>query len=906
MKLSIRWKLMIFIAGLNLLVSGLLAYTIFNVSYNLFFNSFLKNKFTFAQTIAKSIDGDQHKCFDSLCDIKKNEYKRLQSFFHEIKKTDDAITYLYTINYNPNTDKFYYCIDADIAEQNIFWIQSEDFALEIHYDSLNIPYILYDQVKYRENLLVEYGTTKLEVSIKEKDSKHEIFLNNQKFAELYSTKPFLMKVDTLILDSINRNYESTLKINNSSLDLYSSITLKGETYAAPGELMKETPENIAHYKEILKSGNDYIDSTFMESTFGKCISAYGIIRDSKQTPIGIVCVDIYENELIKFKKSISRVSAIIASVSVLIILIILPFLLEFFVVRNIKKLDWGIDKIAEKELDTHITINSKDEFENVANGFNSMAKSLKSFYENLEEKVRDRTATIEQQKEVLHNQTENLREINNVLNDKNETLNQQKEEITTQRDELEEQSRFLMKQGDKIFEQKTKIKEQSDLVMAKNDELRKIEQIVQAVNSQIHFEKVLEVFLQNISSFTDTDQGIALILDKNTELFKHRASFGLDLVIIKNIELNLNAIQKRYLENATLIFEDIYYSNNVKCGITNTPLDLIEDPKSMVAIVVRVNTKIEGLLVISHTEKDDGFDQKDLSLINNLKNHIYSAFIKAQILESLQNTLDNLKATQEELIRKEKLASIGQLTKGIVDRVINPLNYINNFSGVTLELVQEIKQTIENETNISEDGKLDIEDITIMMQDNLSKVLEHGQSATKIIKGMEKLLKEKSTILVRSNINSALKNSVDSTYAEYIKIEHDFKIEIDFNFANNLEPINILPYEFSQAVKYIVNNSLYALKQKSEKQKTGFTPKLKITTELVEDKISIQIYDNGKGMPAKEMLQLFSPFFTTKPTAKGIGLGLYMTREIIKEHKGVIYTNSIENEFTEVVILLPK
>jgi len=498
-----------------------------------------------------------------------------------------------------------------------------------------------------------------------------------------------------------------------------------------------------------------------------------------------------------------------------------------------------------------------------------------------------------------------LEEKNNEITSKNHILNQQKEEITTQRDELEEQSRFLMKQGDKIFEQKTKIKEQSDLVKAKNDELQKIEQIVQAVNSQIHFEKVLNVFLQKICSFTSPDQGVALILDNKTNFFKHRAGFGVDLEKIKNLELSLDNIQKRYLENATLVFENIYYSNNVKCGKTDTELDLQKDPESMVAIVVKINDKIEGLLVISHTEKKDIFTEKDLSLINNLKNHIYSAFIKAQILESLQQTLDNLKATQEELIRKEKLASIGQLTKGIVDRVINPLNYINNFSGVTFELVQEIKESMLKESNLSEDGKMDVEDLTKMMEENLSKVQEHGQSATRIIKGMEKLLKEKSTIYISSDINTAIKNSIESTYAEYLKTEDAIKININFKFAQNLKQINILPFEFSQAINYIVNNSFYALKQKNEKQK-GFVPELIISTEDVDNEINIKIHDNGKGMPEKEMIQLFSPFFTTKPTAKGIGLGLYMTKEIIKEHKGTIVSTSVENQFTEITINLPK
>jgi len=469
MKLSIRRKLLIFIAGFNLLVSGFLAYSIYTTSYNLFFKSFLKSKQNFAEVIAKSIDGDIHKNLDSISDKTSPEYLRMQKYLNKIRQSDSTITYLYTVNYNEEEDDFNYCLYADYATDNIIWFETNEFAFEIHFDSLNNNYILYEQNTFYDNLKIKLDNYSVNVDVKTENNKQIIYIDNIKYIEIINFEPFTIQIDSLILDSISRYFEKELLFGEKLLNTYTSFTYKGEPQSNPGDIFEETEENIEIYRNILLSGKDYIDKDFTESTYGSAITAYGIIRDSDDKPIGLACVDLYEKEMSDFKKSISRISILISIISLLLIIIILPFLLEKLVVSKIKKLNWGINKISEKDLDTKIIINSKDEFQNVAEGFNKMTAKLKAFYENLEDMVRQRTATIEQQKEELNSQADNLREINNILNEQNDVLKQQKEEILSQKDNLEKAYDEISAQKDEI--QKSNQQITSSITYAKRIQL---------------------------------------------------------------------------------------------------------------------------------------------------------------------------------------------------------------------------------------------------------------------------------------------------------------------------------------------------------------------------------------------------------------------------------------------------
>lgn len=276
-----------------------------------------------------------------------------------------------------------------------------------------------------------------------------------------------------------------------------------------------------------------------------------------------------------------------------------------------------------------------------------------------------------------------------------------------------------------------------------------------------------------------------------------------------------------------------------------------------------------------------------------------------ELLIDLQHTLANLKEAQEQLIRQEKMASIGQLTKGLVDRILNPLNYINNFSLISKDLLNEINSSVEqekyaNDTTIQED----VIPLLEMAQRNVSKTIEHGSNLSRIVRSMEKLLKVKSDNFVFTNISSLIENHLAIALEEARQEYDGFAIQIITEFDSQDQHVKILPAEMGSVIVHIISNAIFSLHEKSIIH-PDYIPKITIKTRLLNETVEIKIRDNGKGIPDSEVKQLFTPFTTTKPTAKGTGLGLYMSQDIVKTHKGSIVIDTQEGEYTELTISLP-
>ncbi len=273
--------------------------------------------------------------------------------------------------------------------------------------------------------------------------------------------------------------------------------------------------------------------------------------------------------------------------------------------------------------------------------------------------------------------------------------------------------------------------------------------------------------------------------------------------------------------------------------------------------------------------------------------------------EDLEKTLNHLKNAQEELIRQEKLASVGQLTKGIVDRLLNPLNYINNFSESSSLLVDELNEMLEkHKDSVPESIKEEFLSVVDLIKSSVIKIYEHGATTTRIVKDMQKLLKEKSKNFLQTDLNVFVENEAKSVYDE-IKVNYpDFTVQLILDLVKQPLETKILPPEFGEVIVAIIDNSFYALADRRETDKL-FSPQIKISTELVNDEIILKIKDNGTGVSPRDLERLCNPFFTTKPTSKGTGLGLFMSKDIIEIHKGEIKIDSEEGESTEVIMVLP-
>ncbi len=462
----------------------------------------------------------------------------------------------------------------------------------------------------------------------------------------------------------------------------------------------------------------------------------------------------------------------------------------------------------------------------------------------------------------------------------------------------------LENKNHEILQQQKEIQIQSEQILQQNDELHTINQIVQAINSEIHFTNLLMSFLKSFETASNADRTLALILDKTTNTYKFEASTGIELSKINNIELSLKQVVDNYLSNSKELYDGIYLNQDEVLFEEFSELEYLEKPKSSLVIVVEVREQIKGILILSNMKSSNAFGDSDISMATNLSDHIFSAFIKAEILDDLQKTLTDLKEMQEELIRKEKLASIGLLIRGIVDRVINPLNYINNFSQISGELTEEINEILDEiGEDIDTEDREDIDEVTSMISSNLKKVHSHGLSATRVIKGMEKLVKERSNQFIETDINTFIKSSIELAYQNTKKEFEKIDAEILFEFDKNINIQKILPTELTEAIQNILNNSCYALNEKALNKQ--YSQKIEIKTKLHENEFEIIIKDNGIGMAKIEVPQVFDPLFTTKPTAKGTGLGLYITQDIIKLHKGVIVAESDKDKFTSVSIKIP-
>ena len=269
--------------------------------------------------------------------------------------------------------------------------------------------------------------------------------------------------------------------------------------------------------------------------------------------------------------------------------------------------------------------------------------------------------------------------------------------------------------------------------------------------------------------------------------------------------------------------------------------------------------------------------------------------------EELELALHELKATQSQLIQSEKMASLGELTAGIAHEIQNPLNFVNNFSEVNKELVEELK--MKNEKLKIEDEE--VYDLLHDIEQNLEKINHHGKRADAIVKGM----------LLHSRKNTGQKEATDinALCDEYLRLSYhglrakdkSFNADFKMDFDNSIGKINIVPQDIGRVLLNLFNNAFYAVNEKKKSTPGNYQPSVKVSTQKINNTIAIKVEDNGKGISQNILDKIFQPFFTTKPTGQGTGLGLSLSYDIVKAHGGEIKVETKENEGTSFVVLLP-
>jgi signal transduction histidine kinase len=275
--------------------------------------------------------------------------------------------------------------------------------------------------------------------------------------------------------------------------------------------------------------------------------------------------------------------------------------------------------------------------------------------------------------------------------------------------------------------------------------------------------------------------------------------------------------------------------------------------------------------------------------------------------KELSQSLEDLRTAQDRLVQTEKLASLGQLTAGIAHEIKNPLNFVNNFSALSAELTDELKDVLEP---VAMDAKVrgEVDELTGLLKGNLQKVVQHGQRADSIVKNMLLHSREGSGEHRPSDINLLLDESLNLTYHGGRAEKGEFNIIMQRDYDAQAGTIELFPQEITRAFLNLISNGIYAAtKRKAEDKELGFEPTLRATTKNLGREVEIRIRDNGTGIPSEVRKKMFNPFFTTKPAGEGTGLGLSMAHDIIvKQHGGRIDVATEVGQFTEFTIILPR
>ena len=296
----------------------------------------------------------------------------------------------------------------------------------------------------------------------------------------------------------------------------------------------------------------------------------------------------------------------------------------------------------------------------------------------------------------------------------------------------------------------------------------------------------------------------------------------------------------------------------------------------------------------------NAYSDYHINMLRNLATYSAIALENADAYRRLAALLDELKATQDRMITQSKLAALGSLTAGIAHEIQNPLNFVNNFSMVSTELLDDMNEEMEK-GNIAE-VKLIVSDL----KQNLEKISHHGKRADAIVKGMMLHSRISADEKQLTDINALLEEAINLTYHGMRAQNDNFEIKIETSFDKSIGKILVIPQELSRAFLNIISNGLYEAHRKKLGNGSNFTPKINICTQRQGNQVEIRIRDNGNGIPESVRDKMFTPFFTTKPAGQGTGLGLSISYNIIvHDHRGQISFETKVGSFTEFLIQFP-
>lgn len=512
-------------------------------------------------------------------------------------------------------------------------------------------------------------------------------------------------------------------------------------------------------------------------------------------------------------------------------------------VGPIQALRSGAERIGAGDFSQRISIKTGDELEGLADQFNEMGARLQESYADLENKVERRTAEL------------------------SESLQQQ----TATADVLKVISR-----------------------------------------SAFDLQVVLNTLVGSAARLCDAEEGT--IFRPNDGVFYLAASCGLDAEQENKLRTFASVPERGSVVGRTLLDGKTVHVSDVQADPEYAPSSARRRAhvRTMLGVpLLREGTPI-GVFVLTRHEVRP-FSAKQIELATTFADQALIAIENVRLFEEVQErtrelsqSLDDLRAAQDRLIQTEKLASLGQLTAGIAHEIKNPLNFINNFSAVSTELIDELKEALQS---AALDGKTkeEVDELTGMLRSNLEKVVQHGKRADSIVRNMLLHSREGSGEHRAVDINAVVEESLNLAYHGARAERPAFNVTLQRELDPAAGMVDIYPQEITRVFLNLISNGFYATAKRKESAADAFEPILRAATKNLGERVEIRIRDNGTGIPPEVKEKMFNPFFTTKPAGEGTGLGLSMSHDIVvKQHGGTIDVNTEPGVFTEFIITLPR
>jgi signal transduction histidine kinase len=412
------------------------------------------------------------------------------------------------------------------------------------------------------------------------------------------------------------------------------------------------------------------------------------------------------------------------------------------------------------------------------------------------------------------------------------------------------------------------------------------------LKSQKKWKQAIPFYEKGLASLKDAD----LFIEENGQLFKEMSEcYEQTGNMAKALEM-----YKQY----TVIADSVHSRDNIQKA-TELTMNYEFDKKEQAAKVKQDakdelnRTRLIGLLT--------GLVLSLLLIVGALIAFLNKKKANALLLgqkKEIEETLIKLKNTQSQLIQSEKMASLGELTAGIAHEIQNPLNFVNNFSEVSIELMKELNDELVSLFNNETNWQL-AKEISVDIEQNLEKINHHGKRADAIVKGMLQHSRSSSGVVEPTDINALADEYLRLAYHGLRAKDKDFNVTLKTDFDETTGKIDIIPQDIGRVILNLITNAFYAVNEKGNQGLSGYEPTVSVSTTKVRDMIEVKVADNGNGIPQKVLDKIFQPFFTTKPTGQGTGLGLSLAYDIIKAHGGELKVETKEGNGSIFTIQLP-